>query len=133
MATEAPGRVRRARRALLALAAAALVLSAAACAFVPGGIADRALQGRAFKHYRRPLTVALNATPAPCPGSKPLRSCTIRINEPFTRANASAEWNSTAIGELGKSHGLKKVYFADVEITSILGIYNRTTIYLYGE
>jgi hypothetical protein len=106
-----------------------LSLAFAGCTFLGDGM----MHGLVYKHYRRPLTVDLDATPSGCAVGKEACGKLVKVSEPFTKVSLSAEWNSTAIGDLGRRYGLKKVYFADLEVKSILSIYTTTAIYLYGE
>lgn len=57
----------------------------------------------------------------------------LKIEEPISGYGLYAEFNSNAIGDIAKKHGLKKVYFADMEIFSILGIFGYKKVYIYGE
>jgi len=56
----------------------------------------------------------------------------IKIKEPITGYGVYAEINSNAIGEIAKKHGIGKVYFADQELFSILGIWTTTTVIIHG-
>ncbi len=42
-------------------------------------------------------------------------------------------WDSNAIGDIAKRNKLEKIYFADMEILSILGIWKQYTVHVYGE
>lgn len=42
------------------------------------------------------------------------------------------DWSSNAIGDIAKKHGIQEVYFADMEVFSILGIWTRRTVRIYG-
>ncbi len=42
-------------------------------------------------------------------------------------------WDSNAIGDIAKEHGIETVYYADLEVLSILGIWNEYTIHIYGK
>lgn len=42
-------------------------------------------------------------------------------------------WGEAAIGEVAKREGMNEVYFADVERFSILTIWNKYTIHVYGK
>jgi hypothetical protein len=73
----------------------------------------------------------LNHTPLPEgePGSKQI----VEIKEPVTGYGFYARVNSNAVGDIAKEAGFKKVYFADQEIFSILGIWTGTRVIVYGE
>ena len=57
----------------------------------------------------------------------------IHIEEPISGYGLYTELNSNAIGDIAKKHGLTKVYFADIEIFDVLGIWHHEKIHLYGE
>jgi len=42
-------------------------------------------------------------------------------------------WGSNSIGEIAKENGFERVYFADMEKFSILGIWNKYTVHIYGQ
>ncbi len=42
-------------------------------------------------------------------------------------------WDSNAIGDIAKEHGIETVYYADLEELSVLGIWNEYTIHIYGK
>ena len=41
-------------------------------------------------------------------------------------------WDSNAIGDIARKHGLKTVYYADLQERKILGIWNTYTVHVYG-
>ncbi|MBA3016645.1 MAG: hypothetical protein KJ550_04625 [Proteobacteria bacterium] len=84
------------------------------------------LNGRVFKFVRIPLTINLDNTP-----TTNLQSNGKVIKVAIRWFNA--EFNSNAIGVIAKKHGLNKVYFADLEIFSILGIFKYEEVHIYGE
>ena len=88
------------------------------------------LEGRVFKFVRVPLTMNLDNTPSTIFQAN---GKIIKVVEPFSGYNFYAEFNSNAIGDIAKKHGLKKVYFADLEIFSILGIFKYEKVHIYGE
>ena len=45
----------------------------------------------------------------------------------------SVTWDSNAIGDIAKKNGLEMVYYADLEILSVLGLWSRFTVHVYGE
>ena len=57
----------------------------------------------------------------------------VKIKEPISGYGVYAELNSNAIGEIAKKHGISKVYFADQELFSVLGIWTTTEVIIYGE
>ncbi len=45
----------------------------------------------------------------------------------------SVSWNSNALGDIARAHGMEKLYFADLEVLSVLGVWRRYTVHAYGE
>ena len=86
-------------------------------------------EGRLFTYMRVPFTRDLNNTPAP--ELKGGRKRIITITLP--RANVSAEFSSNALADIAKEQGLTKLYFADLEIFDVLGIFSTRKLILYGE
>lgn len=109
--------------ARLALAAAIVILS--------GCSSIAPLPGMIYTHVRYPLTWDLNNTPMP--RTVPNDSKIIEIREPITGLGINARVNANAIGEIARSHGIQKLYFADQERFSILGIWTSHKVILYGE
>ena len=88
------------------------------------------LIGALYTRVKLPLTTDLNQTPAAVDiGSGKI----VRIKEPLSSYGIYAEFNSNAIGEIAKRHGLKTVYYADVERLSILGIWRHDEVIVCGE
>lgn len=57
----------------------------------------------------------------------------VRITEPFTGYGMYTEIKSNAIGDIAEKYGLTEVYFADMEVLSILGIWKYNKLYVYGK
>ncbi len=95
-----------------------------------GRMGSSSLKGYVFKYIRVPLTMDLDNTPSTIFQAN---GKILKIEEPFSGYGLYAEFNSNAIGNIAKKHGLKKVYFADMEIFSILGIFGYKKVYIYGE
>ncbi|MBC2695827.1 MAG: hypothetical protein HF982_11240 [Desulfobacteraceae bacterium] len=88
------------------------------------------LKGYGFKFITVPYTMNLDNTPSTIFQAN---GKIIKIKEPFSGQGFYAEFNSNAIGDIAKKYGLKKVYFADLEIFSILGIFEYKEVHIYGE
>ena len=86
--------------------------------------------GDIFTHIRVPYTLDLNNTPVTNIRANGL---IIHIEEPVTGYGFYTELNSNAIGDIAKKHGLTKVYFADLEIFDVLGIWHHERLHIYGE
>ena len=95
-----------------------------------GRMGNDSLKGYVFKFIRVPLTMNLDNTPSTIFQAN---GKIIKIEEPFSGQGFYAEFKSNAIGDIAKKHGMKKVYFADLEIFSILGIFEYKEIHLYGK
>jgi hypothetical protein len=110
------------------LAALIALVSTGCGAVVKNGHA--VLVGAVYTRVKFPLTTDLNQTPAAIDtgGGK-----IVRIKEPFSGYGIYAEFNSNAIGEIAKRHGLKTVYYADIERLSILGIWRHDEVIVCGE
>ena len=88
------------------------------------------LTGMVFTHIRVPYTTDLHSTPVTDIHSNGM---IIRIEEPVSGYGLYTEFNSNAIGDIAKKHGLSKVYFADLETFNILGIWKHEKLHIYGE
>lgn len=106
------------------LLAAALALGLTACGTGP-------LVGLVYTDVRLPLTRDLHATPVP--SGPPKSKQVIEIKEPITGLGLYARVNSNAIGDIARQNHLKRLYFADQEVFSILGIWKTHRVILYGE
>ncbi len=86
--------------------------------------------GRVFTNIRVPYTLDLDNTPVTNIHANGL---IIHIEEPVSGYGLYTEFNSNAIGDIAKKHGLTKVYFADIEIFDVLGIWHHERLHIYGE
>ena len=92
------------------------------------GVGSNNLTGIVFKHIRVPLSEDLVNSPVI---GEHAGGMIVQFYEPVS--GFSVEWNSNAIGDVAKRSGLKKVYFADMEIFSVLGIWTYRKVHVYGE
>lgn len=94
------------------------------------GVGSGSLTGIAYTHIRVPLSEDLVNSPVIVvhSGGK-----IIQVKEPVSGYGLYAEWNSNAIGDIAQRYGLKKVYFADMEIFSILRIWTHKKVHVYGK
>lgn len=88
----------------------------------------RGIQGTGliYSHTREPLMLNSNATKVSdgngSSGSvKELQLQTVRVT-----------WSENAIGEIAKDAGIRTVYYADIEIVRVLGIWSTQTVHIYG-
>jgi len=91
---------------------------------------DNFLQGNPFSIVE-PYTTDLHNTPiTDIQGSGTI----FHIEEPISGYNLYFEFNTNAIGDIAKKHGITKVYFADIEIFEVLGgIWKHQRLHIYGE
>ena len=96
----------------------------------PGGVGSRSLTGIAYTHIRVPLSEDIVNTPVVVihAGGK-----IVQVKEPVSGYGLYTEWSSNAIGDIAQRYGLRKVYFADLEIFSILRIWRHEKVHIYGE
>jgi hypothetical protein len=53
---------------------------------------------------------------------------------PTTKVDLSAEWDSRAIGDIGKRYGIQNVYGCDSRSQAyVLGIWQEDEVIIYGE
>ena len=45
---------------------------------------------------------------------------------------ADVRWDSNAIGDIARREGIETVYYADMELLSVLGIWTQRTVHIYG-
>jgi len=95
-----------------------------------GRMGSGSLKGYVFKFVRVPLTINLDNTPATIFQAN---GKIIKVESPIPGYRFYGEFNSNAIGDIAKKHGLNKVYFADMEIFSIFGIFGYKEVHIYGE
>ncbi len=57
-----------------------------------------------------------------------------RVEIPTTRVDIGAEWDSRAIGDIAKAHGISTVYGCDSRRQSALfGLWRKDEVIIYGE
>ena len=84
----------------------------------------------AFIHIKVPLTKDLVKSPVIEIHNE---GKVVQVKEPFSGSGFYAKWDSNAIGDIAQRYGMKEVYFADMEIFSVLGIWTHRKVYVYGE
>ncbi len=95
-----------------------------------GGSGSSMLTGIIYMDLKLPYTKDLKNTQSMVLHNK---GKIIKIKEPFSGYGMYAEFNSNAIGDIAKKHGMKKVHYADMEYFSILGIWREEVVHVYGE
>jgi hypothetical protein len=89
------------------------------------------LSGCLYTHTREPLTVDMHRTPVTSvekEGSVKLISF-----PPIIGNYRLIAWGSAAIGDVAKKEGMQEIYYADLEVFSVLRIWNEYTVHVYGK
>ncbi len=104
----------------LATVAATLALLLAGCA-----------TGIIYTHTVRPLTLDMHRTPI----TQTEKEGSIKLIKfpPLVYSIGLVAWDSAAIGDVAKKHGLQEIYYADLETFSILNVWNEYTVHVYGK
>jgi hypothetical protein len=62
------------------------------------------------------------------------RGSSKRVEIPTTRIDITAEWDSRAIGDIARQHGIKTVHGCDSRRQSVLlGLWRRDEVIVYGD
>ena len=89
--------------------------------------------GRIYQHTHEPLDLNLSGTPV-FTGKDEVGSAAVsHVHVPLSSIDIDLLWESNAIGDVMRRHGLDEVYYADLETFSVLGIWNQYTVYAYGK
>lgn len=107
-----------------------LCLLASGCAF-PFASGSDVLTGLVYTRIKVPMSEKLNSTPNELVIDASGK--VIRIKEPITGYGIYAEFNSNAIGDIARQHGVETIYFADREIFNVLGIWRHDRVIIYGK
>jgi hypothetical protein len=83
------------------------------------------LQGLIYSRVTVPLDVNLDATPVHAE----------RAHDSWNTLQyyVSVDWGSIGLGDVAKEHGFERIYYADLETLSVLGIWTQRTAHVYGE
>jgi len=82
--------------------------------------------GLIYTHTMQPLTVDMDRTRVvSTTGAGDIKHIAIYM--------ASVAWDDAAIGDIAEKAGLHELYFADLETFSVLRIWNRYTVHVYGK
>jgi len=129
------------------LAAALMVsgcMSGPLSAMMSGPVPAATIWPGLYTHTRQPLTLDMNRTMVvSTKGQGDIKHIELvwaglawnsaAIGGPLELDWAGVAWDSAAIGDIARKQGLKEVYFSDLEITSILNIWNQYTVHVYGQ
>ena len=81
--------------------------------------------GLIYTHTTRPLDLNLDRTRVVQTGHQG--------DVKHVQYRVSVTWDSNAIGDIARKNGLETVYYADLEILSVLALWSRFTVHIYGE
>ena len=88
-------------------------------------------RGLLYTDTVQPLCVDMRGTPL---GARSASGSSKRLEIPTTRVDISAEWDSRAIGDIAREHGLTTVYGCDSRRQSLLaGLWRKDEVIIYGE
>ncbi len=105
------------------LALLALCCSLAGCSLISRGLL--------YTDTTQPLCSDLRGTIV---GDRAAIGSSKKVEIPVTRVDFSAEWDSRAIGDIAKAHGMSAIYTCDARRQSyVLGIWRKDSVILYGE
>ncbi len=89
------------------------------------------MQGWLFTDIRTPAVSDFEAVPR---GSRKVELSMQQVKEPMSGLGLAVQWDSRAIGEAARRHGLDKVYFADLHTVSVFGgLWKQQTIEVWGD
>jgi hypothetical protein len=98
-----------------------LVLLACLAPAVTGCTGPR---GLVYTHIVEPLTTDFHATPV----VQDEAAGDVKELRYYVRVS----WSTNGIGAVAKEHGFDKVYYADLETLSVLGIWTQQWVHVYG-
>ena len=108
-----------------------LVRSVLFCAMISSlgcGVVSR---GLIYTDTIQPLCKDLRGTSL---GSRTGVGSSKRLEIPTTRIDISAEWDSRALGDIAREHGISVIHSCDSRRQSVLfGIWRRDGVIIYGE
>ena len=112
------------RNKLLALLPLVLsVVLSSGCGFINRGLL--------YTDTMQPLCLDARGTTL---GTRTASGSSKRVEIPTTRIDISAEWDTRAIGDIAKAHGIKTVYGCDSRRRSyVLGLFRTDDVIIYGE
>lgn len=87
------------------------------------------VSGAVFRHTTEPLDVNFDATPVHR-GKRGTSHKTLVIPYPV---RMQFEWGSTAVGDAMRAKDMTRVYYADIETLSFMGLWTQQWIHIYGD
>jgi hypothetical protein len=98
----------------------------AALALITALLVSGCASGLIYTHTWQPLTLDMDSTGVvPTSGAGDIKHIAIYM--------ASVAWDSAAIGDIARKHGIHELSFADLETLSVLRIWNQYTVHVYGK
>ncbi len=80
--------------------------------------------GLIYTHVTTPLDLDFNNTPVVRAGARgDVKTLQFRVR---------FDWGSRGIGEIAKEYGFEEVYYADLETFSVLTVWTRQFVHVYG-
>jgi|694.fasta_scaffold02333_7 hypothetical protein len=108
------------RRLTVILALGSVAVTQAGCA-----------PGLLYTDLTKPFCKNLRGTPL---GEAAAEGSSKKLEIPTTRIDVSAEWDSRAIGDIAKEHGIGTIRGCDARTQSyVLGIWSENSIVVYGD
>ena len=105
------------------VASSFLILSLSGCGVIPRGLL--------YTDTIQPLCKDLRGSSL---GQRSASGASKRVAVPTTKVDLSAEWDSRAIGDIGKRYGIQNVYGCDSRSQAyVLGIWQEDEVIIYGE
>jgi hypothetical protein len=80
----------------------------------------------AFRHIVIPLDVNLAATAHETNGES------LRGGLKSVRYNVEVRWDTIAVSDIAREHGIETVHYADLEILSFFGVWEQRILHVYG-
>ncbi len=84
-----------------------------------------------YTHTFQPLTTDVHHTPVT--NVEKQGSITLITFPPITGNYNLVAWGSAAIGDVAKKENMREIYFADLEVFSVLHVWNQYTVHVYGK
>jgi hypothetical protein len=111
------------RHLLQILTFGCLIVSCLGCGVITRGLL--------YTDTIQPLCVDARGTSL---GTRSAAGSSKRVEIPTTQVDISAEWDSRAIGDIAREHGITTVYGCDSRRQSVLlGLWRKDEVIIYGE
>jgi hypothetical protein len=81
--------------------------------------------GILYTHIKQPLDTNMSQTP--------MNENNAQGDIKHIQFYVDVMWDSNAIGDIAKKHGIETIYYVDIETLSVLTIWNQYTVHIYGE